>query len=56
MILCVSIFIFLFRTNGKSAREQLDENDFRHCYGIFFESIILKLIDQAIFRNNYKTL
>ena len=26
-------FYFLFRTNGK--REQLHENDFRHCYGDF---------------------
>ena len=25
---------FLFRNNGN--REQLDENDFRRCYGIFF--------------------
>ena len=32
---------FLFRTNGKKGR--LDENDFRHCLGIFFESGILKV-------------
>ena len=33
MIFCVSIFIFCLEP---TIREQLDENDFRHCYGIFF--------------------
>ena len=61
MIFRVSIFIFCLEP---TVREQLDENDFRHCYGIFFESTILNLLDQAMFkvlscskffRNNYKT-
>ena len=34
-------FIFLFRANGK--KEYLDENDFRHGYGNYFESAILKV-------------
>ena len=37
----VFIFIFLFRTSGKKGH--LDENDFRYCYGNFFESGILKV-------------
>ena len=41
MVLCVFIFIFLFRTNGK--KEQLDENDFRHGYDDNFERVILKV-------------
>ena len=32
---------FLFRTNGKG--EHLDENNFRHSYGNYFESAILKV-------------
>ena len=47
MIFCVSIFIFCLEP---TVREQLDENDFRHCYGIFFESTILNLLDQATFK------
>ena len=47
MIFCV--FIFIFRLEP-AVREQLDENDFRRCYGIFFESTILKLLDQAMFK------
>ena len=47
MVFCVSIFIFRLE---QTVREQLDENDFRHCYGIFFESTILKLLDQATFK------
>ena len=35
------IFIFLFRINGQKAH--LDENDFRHCYGNFFKSAVLKV-------------
>ena len=35
------LLLFLFRTNGKKGR--LDENDFRQCHGIFFESGILKV-------------
>ena len=35
------IYLFLFITNGKKGN--LDENDFCHCYGIFFESALLKV-------------
>ena len=41
MVFRIFIFIFLFRTNGK--KEHLDENDFRHGYGNYFESAILKV-------------
>ena len=34
-------FFFLFRTNGR--KEHLDENDFGHGYGSYFESAILKV-------------
>ena len=47
MKFCVFILIFCLEP---TVREQLDENDFRHCYGIFFESMILKLLDQAMFK------
>ena len=47
MIFCVSVFIFRLEP---TVREQLDENNFRRCYGIFFESTILKLLDQATFK------
>ena len=47
MIFCVSIFTFCSKP---TLREQLDKNDFRHCYGIFFENTILKLLDQAMFK------
>ena len=36
-ILCFHLH-FKFRNNA--IREQLDENDFRRCYGFFFESVI----------------
>ena len=47
MIFCVSIFIFRLEP---TLRQQLDENNLRRCYGIFFESTILKLLDQATFK------
>ena len=47
MIFCV--FIFIFRLEP-TAREQVDENEFRRCYGVFFESTILKLLGQAMFK------
>ena len=60
-IFCVSIFIFCLEP---TVREQLDGKNFRHCYSILFENTILKLLDQAMFKdfsqelqdNNYKTL
>ena len=47
MIFCVSIFIFCLEL---TVREQLDENDFRHCYDIFSESVILKILYQVMFK------
>ena len=47
MIFCASIFIICLEP---TVREQLDQNDFRHCYGITFESPTLKLLDQAMFK------
>ena len=44
MIFCVSIFISCLEP---TAREQLDQNDFRRYYGIFFESTSLKLLDDS---------
>ena len=39
MILCVFIFIlFFFRSNVRKG--YLDESDFHHCFGNFFESVI----------------
>ena len=38
----VCLLLFLFRTKGKKGHLE-DENDFRHCYGNFFESGILKV-------------
>ena len=46
MIFC---FHFVFRLEP-TVKEQKDENDFRRCYGIFIESIILKLLDRAMFK------
>ena len=40
------VLIFTFRLEP-TVREQLDENDFRHYYGNFFESTILKLPDHS---------
>ena len=55
MIFCVFIFTFCLEPTGK---EELDENDFCHYFGNFFESTILKLLDHisTFFRNSYKTL
>ena len=55
MIFCV--FTFIFRLEP-TVRKQLDENNFRHYYGIFFESTILNLLDHIseFFRNKYETL
>ena len=47
MVFFVSIFNFRFEP---TVREQLDESDFCRCYGIFFESTILELLDQATFK------
>ena len=41
MIFCVFIFTFLFRTNG--TKGLLNETNFSHCYGNFFECANLKV-------------
>ena len=41
-----SVFIFIFCLEP-TVREQLDENDFRHYFGIFFKGTIMKLLDQS---------
>ena len=53
MIFCVRIFIFCLEP---TIREQLDENDFRHYYGIFLESTILKLLDHSYVQNSFATI
>ena len=49
-------FFFLFRSNGKN--EHLDENDFRHGYGNYFKSAVLKVtwfqLCSKFFLRNYK--
>ena len=44
MIFCVFIFIFCL---GPTVRKQIDQTDFRHYYGIFFEVTIPKLLDHS---------
>ena len=53
MIFCVFIFIFCLEP---TVREQLDENDFRHNYGNFFESAILKLLDRSYIESTLATI
>ena len=53
MKFCVLIFIFCLEP---TVREQLDENDFRHYYGIFFESTILKLLDHSYVQSCFATI
>ena len=37
-------------------REELDENNFRHYYGIFFGSTISKLLDQNNVQSSFATI
>ena len=53
MIFCVFIFIFCLEP---TVREQLDENDFRHYYGIFFDYTILKLLDRSYVQSSFATI
>ena len=46
MIFC-AFFLILFLE--PTVREQLDQNDLRHCY-VFFESTIPTLSDEAMFK------
>ena len=56
MVFCVFIVYFLFRNNGK--KEHLDENNFRHGYGNYFKSAVLKVtwfqLCSTFFLNNYE--
>ena len=57
MVFRVFIFIFLFPTKDK--KEHLDENDFHHAYGDYFENAILKVtwyqLCLKFFLSNYET-
>ena len=53
MIFCVWILIFCLEP---TVREQLNENDFRHCYGNFFEITILKLPDHSYVQSSFATI
>ena len=53
MIFCVLIFIFCLEPK---VGEQLDESDFRHYYGFFFESAILKLFDHSYVQSYFATV
>ena len=56
MVFRVFIFIFLFRTNAQ--KEHLGGNNFCHCYGIFFGSVVLNVtwsqLCSKFFLNNYE--
>ena len=53
MIFRVFILIFCLEL---TVREQLDQNDFRHYYGNFLESTILKLPDHSYVENSFATI
>ena len=53
MVFYVLIFMFCLEP---TLREQLDENDFHHYYGIFFESTILKLLDHSYVQSSFAAI
>ena len=53
MLFCVLIFIFSLEPTVK---EQLDENDFRHYYGNYFGSTILKLPDHSYIESSFAAI
>ena len=53
MILRILILFFCLEP---TVREQLDENDFRHDYCIFFESTILKILDHIYVQSSFATI
>ena len=53
MIFCVLICILSLEP---TLREQLDENDFRHYYGIFFRSTLLKLPDHSYAQSSFAAI
>ena len=56
-ILCIHVY-FLFRNNVW--REQLDKNNFCHCYSFFFcfffENTILKVLDYSYVQSSFSTI
>ena len=52
MIFGLSIFLISLETTLK---EKLDENHFRHYYGNFFESTILRVLDHSYVQSSYVT-
>ena len=53
MIFCVSIFVFCL---GPTVTVQLNDKNFRHYYGIFFESTILRLLDHSYVQSSFATI
>ena len=53
MIFCLFVFIISLEP---TLREQLDENNFRHYYGSFFESTILKVLDHSYVQSSFLTI
>ena len=53
MIFYFSTFIFCLEP---TVREQLNENDLRHYYGIFFESTIPKLFNHSYVQSSFFTI
>ena len=48
-------FLFFFCLEP-TVREQLGENNFRHYYGIFRQSAILKLLDHSYVQSSFATI
>ena len=53
MIFCIIIFIFWLEP---PVREQLDENNFRRYYSIFFESNLLKLLNHSYVESSFTAI
>ena len=53
MMFCVLIFSFCLEPE---IREKMGENEFRHYYSNFFESIILKLPDHSYVQSSFATI
>ena len=55
MVFRVFIAAILFRINGKNGH--LDENNYRHCYGIFFSKVAFwKLLDHSYVQSAFSTI
>ena len=51
-----SVLSFLFFCLDSMVREQLDEKDFRHYHGNFYESTILRLHDHNYVQSSLATI